>query len=239
MPVTRRAGVLAPVQPSVKTRTTRQQVTPVQQVSLITENATLSPGHCLTKAKRKASTSSAQDDCSRSISPIQRGMQQNKVCEHRENAAPCKRQRIEAASSTKSDSGQEAVGLKAAGTSSSTLSADQSTSNNVSDFQAIQSPSRPPLVPRTPATADRTGRNPCKFNMRPQPVRMHAMSKHRPSPASPQSLPAVDGLGSAGHHRAKVDKSWRRWSAETPFIAQAMPLCTDSSEARLVQSLPI
>ena len=185
MPVTRRAGVLTPVQPSVKTRTTRQQVTSVQQVSIDTGNATPSPGHCLTKPKRKASTSSTQHDCSPSISPTGRRRQENKMCEHRENSAPCKRQRTEAASSPNTDSGQKAVGLKAARMSSSMLSADEFTSNTVSDSQAIQSPSRPPLVPRTPATADRTGRNPCKADMWLQPLCMHAMSKHRPSPASP------------------------------------------------------
>lgn len=161
MPVTRRGSTSTPVQACIKASLPSQQKTSHSHTltaSGLPEDASLRSHQQQRNTKRKASTISSPHKEGALGSPTKsQRRQQKSACEQSENSAPAKRHRVTLAGDDNGNNAIRASGVEVAVRSSSSGDIQPMEFQRV-DSSIFQSPSRPPLVPRTPATADRAGR---------------------------------------------------------------------------------
>ena len=129
--------------------------------------------HSHTAAKRKATTPpSSYKNSMISFPTSSKRKQQKAVSMDLEKAASTKRHKGNPADIQNCE-GSRKENLVDMALKTGCIGPSQPLKHELQDIHGLQSPSRPPLVPRTPATADRTGRIPGISSCPPPPPHIH------------------------------------------------------------------
>ena len=176
MPVTRRGTASTPEETPKRASAPDEACTSHCQTHPSATHTSFS--HPRTSAKRKAATPPLLYQNTMTTFPsTSKTKQQKAVSMDLEKAASSKRHKGNPADMQNCE-GSRKENLAETALKTASNGASQPLKHELQDLQVLQSPSRPPLVPRTPATADRTGRI---------PGIAAAPTSPRLAPAAPQS----------------------------------------------------
>jgi len=191
MPVTRRGTASTPEQASTKASAPHKDLTSHSQTHQASKQSTSSQPQQQSAAKRKASTIATPCKISTVSSPTKAGRKQLKVVsEQIKNLAPSKRHKGIPAEDANGENAAKPIEADLASRAGS-LGTSQALGCHIKEPPVLQSPSRPPLIPRTPATADRTGRNPGTWS---SPPHVHLQGTFLPFAGVPASFRWLFGL---------------------------------------------